>query len=234
MKMRTLGLIGGMSWASTELYYRQINKGVQRRAGGMCSAPLLIDSLNFCDLARISTPEQWTHASDTLCASAKRLETAGATAILICANSMHKVYDAVAAAVKIPILHIIDPIGAQMKADGIKSAALVGTSNVMAEAWYRQRLVSHGISLAPNDTIFSEKMDRIIYEELMFGRVNKASERELKTMLTRYDQQDIDAVVLGCTELVMLVDTKANVLPVYDSTELHARAGVDWIMGDAP
>ena len=231
--MRTLGLIGGMSWASTELYYRQINKGVQRRAGGMCSAPLMIDSLNFCDLARITTPEQWKHAADILSASARRLEGAGATAILICANSMHKVYDTVAASVSIPIIHIIDSMGAQMKADGITSAALVGTSNVMAEPWYRQRLVSHGINLAPNDAKLSAEMDRIIYDELMFGRVNKASERELKTMLTRYDQQDIDAVVLGCTELVMLVDTKANVLPVYDSTEWHAKAGVDWIMGDA-
>ena len=138
------------------------------------------------------------------------------------------------AANSIPIIHIIDSMGAQMKADGITSAALVGTSNVMAEPWYRQRLVSHGINLAPNDAKLSAEMDRIIYDELMFGRVNKASERELKTMLTRYDQQDIDAVVLGCTELVMLVDTKANVLPVYDSTEWHAKAGVDWIMGDAP
>ncbi len=232
--MRTLGLIGGMSWASTELYYRQINKGVQRRAGGMCSAPLIIDSLNFCDLARITTPEQWDHAATTLITSAQRLETAGATAILICANSMHKVYEKIAASVSIPIIHIVDSIGTQMKLDGMTSAALVGTSNVMAEPWYRQRLVSHGINLAPNDAVFSTKMDSIIYDELMFGRVNKASEREIKTMLTRYDQQDIDAVVLGCTELVMLVDTKANVLPVYDSTEWHAKSGVDWIMGDAP
>jgi aspartate racemase len=232
--MRTLGLIGGMSWASTELYYRQINKGVQRRAGGMCSAPLLIDSLNFCDMAGISTPDQWANAAGVLSASAKKLENSGATAILICANSMHKVYDVVAASVAIPIIHIVDSIGAQMKADGIKSAALIGTSNVMAESWYRQRLVGHGINLAPNDSDFSGKMDRIIYDELMFGRVNKASEREIRNMLTRFDQQDIDAVVLGCTELVMLVDTKANVLPVYDSTELHSKAGVDWIMGDAP
>jgi aspartate racemase len=232
--MRTLGLIGGMSWASTELYYRQMNKGVQRRAGGMCSAPLIIDSLNFCDLARIATPEQWDHAADVLSKSAQKLEAGGASAILICANSMHKIYDKVAASISIPVLHIVDAIGAQMKADGIQTAALVGTSNVMAEPWYRQRLVGHGINLAPNDTAFSARMDSIIYDELMFGRINKASEREIKTMLTRYDQQDIDAVVLGCTELVMLVDTKANVLPIYDSTELHARAGVDWIMQDIP
>jgi aspartate racemase len=232
--MRKLGLIGGISWYSTEIYYRRLNKQVQRRANIMCSAPLILDNLNFCDLARATSEQDWSHVADTLMASAKRLEDGGATAILIGANSMHKVYDAVAAAVSVPVLHIADAVGAKMKADAVKSAALIGTRNVMAENWYRQRLVKHGVTLLPWEAGDVEELERIIYEELMVGQVVRNSERNLKTLLTEIDKDGADAVVLGCTELGMIVDTKANVLPVYDSAEIHADAGVDWIMGDTP
>jgi aspartate racemase len=232
--MRKLGLIGGMSWAATELYYRFINAEVQRRTNGSCSAPLIIESLNFCDLARISDDAGWSHAAETLGATAKRLEAAGATAILIGANSMHKIYDEVQAGLDIPILHIVNAVGRAMRTDDVKTAALIGTKNVMAESWYRQRLVAHGVSLVPADPVVTERLDRIIYDELMHGKVNRASEREMKTLLTNYDQADVDAVVLGCTELTMIVDVESNVLPIYDSTRLHAMDGVDWIMGDAP
>ncbi len=233
--MRKLGLIGGMSWYSTALYYDRINKQVQKRTNnGLCSAPLVLENLNFCDLAKANTDQDWDHVADALIVSAKRLETAGTSAILICANSMHKVYDRVAAAVSVPVLHIADAVGTKMKAAGVESAALVGTRNVMAENWYRQRLVKHGVTLMPNEPSDVNELDRIIYDELMLGKVNRTSERTLKTFITECDQHGIKAVVLGCTELSMIVDTKANVLPIYDSTEIHADAGVDWIMGDAP
>lgn len=232
--MRKLGLIGGMSWAATELYYRFINQEVQRRVGPSCSAPLIIDSLNACDLSRLSSDAQWARAAEELSASAQRLETAGATALLICANSMYKVVDTVQASVTIPILHIVDPVGRAMKAKGVKTAALMGTKNVTAEGWYRKRLVGHGISLVPADPAEVDAIDTIIYDELMRGIINKASERAMKTWLTNYDQRDVDAVALACTELAMIVDTDANVLPIYDSTRLHAMDGVDWILGDAP
>ncbi len=121
-----------------------------------------------------------------------------------------------------------------MKADAVASAALLGTANVMAENWYRQRLVKHGVSLLPAEMDDVKDLDRIIYDELMHGIVKRDSERTLKTIITEIDQEGIKAVVLGCTELSMLVDTKANVLPIYDSTEIHADAGVEWILGDAP
>ena len=232
--MRKLGLIGGMSWAATELYYRFINAEVQKRTEGNCSAPLVIESLNFCDLARISDDSGWANAATTLSAAAQRLEASGVTAILIGANSMHKVYDEVQAAVQVPILHIVNPVGRAMKAAGVKTAALIGTRNVMAESWYRQRLVAHGVTLAPADPAETEMLDRIIYDELMHGVINKASVRELKSLLTNHDQDDVDAVVLGCTELAMIVDVDANVLPIYDLTKLHALEGVDWIMADTP
>jgi aspartate racemase len=146
---------------------------------------------------------------------------------------MHKVFDDVAGAVSIPLIHIADTVGEKMKTDTVSSAALLGTANVMAENWYRQRLVKHGVSLLPAEMDDVEDVERIIYDELMHGVVKRDSERTLKTIITEIDQQGIKAVVLGCTELSMLVDTKANVLPIYDSTEIHADAGVDWIVGDA-
>jgi aspartate racemase len=232
--MRKLGLIGGMSWYSTELYYSRINKQVVKRTNGTCNAPLIIESVNFCDIAKASSDHDWDHVADVLVASAKRLEKAGATAILIGANSMHKVYDRVAEAVSVPVLHIADAVGVKMKASGVQSAALLGTANVMAENWYRQRLVKHGVTLLPAEIDDVKELDRIVYEELMLGLVRRDSERTLKTIITEIDQEGIKAVVLGCTELCMIVDTKANVLPIYDSTEIHADAGVDWILGDAP
>lgn len=232
--MRKLGLIGGMSLYSTEFYYRRINKQVQRRAGGLCSAPMVIDNLNFCDLARATNDQDWDHVAEALVGAAKRLETGGARAILIGANSMHKVHDKVAAAVSVPVIHIADAVGQKMKADGVKSAALIGTRNVMAESWYRQRLVKHGVTLLPWEAADVEELERIIYDELMAGQVVRHSERILKTLITEIDKDGADAVVLGCTELGMIVDTKANILPIYDSAEIHADAGVDWILGDAP
>ncbi len=232
--MRKLGLIGGMSWYSTEFYYRRINKQVQRRANGLCSAPMIIDNLNFCDLARATSEQDWDHVAETLVASAKRLEAGGATAILIGANSMHKVHAQVAEAVSVQVIHIADAVGQKMKADGVKSAALIGTRNVMAESWYRQRLVKHGVTLLPWEAEDVDELDRIIYDELMAGQAVRNSERTLKTLITEIDKDGADAVVLGCTELGMIVDTKANILPIYDSAEIHADAGVEWIMNDAP
>ncbi len=232
--MRKLGLIGGMSWYSTEFYYRRINKQVARRSDGLCSAPMMIDNLNFCDLARATSEQDWDHVAEALITSAKRLEDGGATAILIGANSMHKVHAQVADAVSVKVIHIADAVGQKMKADGVKSAALIGTRNVMAESWYRQRLVKHGVTLLPWEADDVDELDRIIYEELMAGQVVRNSERTLKTLITEIDKDGADAVVLGCTELGMLVDTKANILPIYDSAEIHADAGVEWIMSDTP
>ncbi|APW72638.1 MULTISPECIES: aspartate/glutamate racemase family protein [Sphingopyxis] len=232
--MRKIGLIGGMSWASTELYYRHLNKGLQKRIGSSCSAPILLESLNYCDLSRLTTPEQWAHAQEVLIASARRLEKAGATALMIAANSMHKVAEEVAAAIAIPLIHIVDETGAKMRADGIRTAAVIGTRNVMTEPWFRQRLVRHGLTLAPYDADSADAVDRIIYDELMQGRVTEDSRRTMRTIITDIAKQDVQALVLACTELVMLVDPDANVLPIYDTTRIHVAAGIDWILGDEP
>ena len=229
--MRKLGLIGGMSWLSTRSYYERINKLVQARAGIRSSAPLLIESLDFTDLSRLSTPEQWKRAAGVLADSAKRLEKAGATAIIIGANSMHKVYDQVAEAVKVPVIHIAECVAAKMAADGIEKAGLIGTRNVMLESFYRQKLIARDIELLPPEMAFVDTLDRVIYDELMLGKATRQAERELKTIISNLEQDGAEAVVLGCTELEMIVPIQANVLPIYDCTRIHAEAAVDWIMG---
>lgn len=229
--MRKIGLIGGLSWYSTRSYYEHINRGIQARMGAQSSAPMLIENLDFSPLIRLSSAEDWGRASSTLIESAKRLEQAGATAILIGANSMHKVYDDVAAAVSVPVLHIAECVAEAMVEAGIKKAALLGTRNVMLDSFYRQKLVARDIELLPPDLQRVEDLDKIIYNELVFGKATRQSERELKTIITNLEKEGAQAIVLGCTELEIIVDVDANVLPIFDCTAIHADAAVDWICG---
>jgi aspartate racemase len=228
--MKKLGLIGGLSWRSTARYYQIINEGVAHRQGGLHSAPLLIESIDFAAVAGSATSTDWDSASDILIAASRRLRDAGAEGLMICANSIHVIYDRIAEAIDIPVLHIAEAVGTKMKADGIKTAAIVGTRNVMMEKFYRQRLVSYGISLLPPDMHLAERVDEIVYKELVLGKVARESERFMKSELTDIAKQQVQAVVLACTELEMIVDVRANVLPIYDSTAIHAAAGVDFIL----
>lgn len=229
--MRKLGLIGGMSWLSTRTYYEFINRIVQQRTDTRSSAPLLIESLDFSLVYRMQGEEDWQRAAGVLADSARRLEQAGAGALIIGANSMHRVYDVVASAVEVPILHIAECVGERMAADKVRSAALLGTSNVMTESFYRRRLVARGIDLLPPDPEDVETLDKIIYDQLMVGKVTRDAERELKTMITVKEKDGAEAIVLACTELDMIVDVDANVLPIYDSTRIHAEKAVEWILG---
>ncbi|MDJ0642809.1 MAG: amino acid racemase [Erythrobacter sp.] len=228
--MRKLGLIGGMSWVSTGMYYDRINRIVQKRAAPMASAPMLIESLDFCQLYGIREDKEWERAAEVLSESAKRLERAGAKALIIGANSMHKLYDDVASAVDIPILHIADYVGLAIKRAGHKSAALIGTRNVMTESFYRKRLVAHGIDLLPPNMANVQVLDKIIYEELMVGKVTRDAERAMKTIITNKAQEGAEAIVLASTELALVVDVDANVLPVFDSTRIHCQAAADWVL----
>ncbi|HEX9954271.1 MAG TPA: amino acid racemase [Allosphingosinicella sp.] len=231
--MRKLGLIGGLSWVSTAMYYEQINKGVARQLGGLSSAPLLLESLDFAPVAELQAAGDWDKVGAIMAATARRLQDGGADGLLLCSNTMHKVYDAVADAVSLPILHIGDVTADKLVADGVKRAGLIGTRYTMGEAFYRDRLEAKGIAVTIPDPATAQEIDRIIFEELAKGNVLRQSERRLKTCLTEMGKARQQAVILGCTELVMLVDPGANVLPVYDTTALHAKAAVDWILGEA-
>ncbi len=231
--MRKLGLIGGMSWVSTRTYYEHLNRIVQQRSPTIgTSAPLLIESFDFAQLRGLAEAGNWTGAGELLADSAKRLEDAGAGALIICANAAHVVYDQVAGAVGVPVIHIAECVGERMEADKVETAALLGTSNVMTESFYRRRLVAHGVDLLPPESGYVAALDRIIYGELTLGKVTRDAERALKTMITELDKDGAEAIVLACTELELVVDVDANVLPIYDSTRIHAEAAAEWILGD--
>lgn len=228
--MRKLGLIGGMSWISTRAYYERINKLVQKRAAPMASAPLLIESLDYSQIYQAKQTDDWDAIGAILVDSARRLEAAGAEGLIIAANTMHKSYDRVAEALSIPVIHIADCVGKAMQEAGCDNAALLGTRYVMTESFYRQRLVGYGVDLLPPDPGDVELVDGIIYKELMLGRVTRDAERQLKTVITMKEKIGAKAIVLACTELELVVDTDANVLPVFDSTDIHCRAATDWIL----
>lgn len=230
--MRKLGLIGGMSWVSTRAYYERINRHIQQARTQCDSAPLLIESLEYAPLYALREEDAWDEAAKTLIDSARRLEQAGAGAIVIAANSMHRVYDRIAEAVDIEIIHIADTVGQALADAKIEDAVLIGTRNVMTESFFRQRIVKHGVNLIAPEEDDVEMVDSIIYKELMLGKVTRDAERALKTIITRKEQRGADAIVLACTELGLVVDTDANVLPVFDTTDTHCRAAADWIMAD--
>ena len=230
--MRKLGLIGGMSWVSTAMYYEQINKGIARRLGGSSSAPLLIESVDFGPIAAMQAAGEWNALAARMAESARRLAEAGAEGLLLCSNTMHKVYDEIAAAVDVPILHIGDVTAERLAGDGVTRAGLIGTRFTMAETFYRDRLEERGIAVSLPDPADIQEIDRIIFEELVRGQVTRQSQRWLKTCLTTMSQARQQCVILGCTELVMLVDPGATVVPVYDTTALHAKAAVDWILAE--
>jgi len=230
--LRKLGLIGGMSWISTRSYYEDINRAVQLARGDTASAPMVIDNLDFRDLAGLSSEEDWARAAKVLIASAQRLEAAGAGMIAIAANSMHRVFREVEAEIGVPMLHIAECVGEAMAADGVRKAALIGPRNVVTGGFYRRRLVAHGIDLLPPDVPHAAAIDRIIYEELLVGRATRTAERLFRTIITEQAQEGAQAIVLAATELNLVVDVDANVLPIYDSARIHAKRAAQWLLED--
>lgn len=232
--MRKLGLIGGMSWVSTAMYYEAINKAVAKRLGGMSSAPLLIESHDFAPMAELQKAGDWQGWGRLLAQSAQRLQAAGAEGLLLCSNTAHRVFDQVAKAVEIPLLHIGDVTAARLARDGVTRAGLIGTRFTMSETFYRERIERQGIAVQIPDAATAAEIDRIIFQELVRGQITRNSQRVLKTCLTEFAKARNEAVILGCTELVLLVDPGASMLPVYDTTALHSQAAVDWIFDEQP
>ncbi len=230
--MRKLGLIGGMSWIATRMYYEHLNRRIQKQCGSEHSAPLLIESLDFERPRRFVRDTNWHELAEFVSPAAQRLEQAGATALLICANSVHRVYDDIQAAVDIPVIHIADEIADRVNADESGPAALLGSRHVMTGNFYRDRLTEHGLQLIePEDQVVAE-IDEIIDSELMLGKATRDSMRDMKTIITNLERRGAEAIILGSTELEMIVDVDANIMPIYDSTAIHCEAGVEWILGD--
>ena len=230
--MKKLGIIGGTSWSSTSMYYEQINRLVAQRLGGLHSAPLAIESLDFAPLAAMQQSGDWDGVATVVVEAARRLKASGAEALLLASNTVHKVEGAVVSETGLPILHIADATADRLVADGRTHVAMLGTRITMTEMFIRERIEARGIGFATIDTNWMAEVDRIIYDELAAGRVVRDSQRKLKSLITELAKQKIQAIVLGCTELAMAVDVRANVLPVYDTTAIHARAAVDWMLAD--
>jgi aspartate racemase len=230
LRLRKLGIIGGTSWHSTALYYDHINRAVAQRMGGLHSARLTIESLDLAPIAKMELAGDWDGVAKETLEAAKRLVASGAEGLIITSNTGHKVFDAVAANVDIPMLHIGDAVAERLVADRQTRVALLGTRFTMTEGHVRDRLERRGIELVPVDTTSMREVDRIIFEELAAGRVTRDSQRKLKTLITELAKQKAQAIVLGCTELVLAVEVRANVLPVYDSTVIHARAAAEWML----
>jgi len=228
--LKKLGIIGGMSWSSTALYYEHINRGISQRLGGLHSAALTIESVDFAQIAAMEFAGDWDGIAGVMIEAAQRLQKSGAEGMLIACNTVHKSYDAVSANVNIPVLHIGDATADRLVADGRTRVSLLGSRFTMTEGFVRDRIEKRGIQLVDLNPLWKAEVDRIIFEELAAGRVVRDSQRKLKTLITELGKQKVQAVVLGCTELVLAVDTRANVLPVYDTTAIHARMAVEWML----
>ena len=225
--MKTIGLLGGMSWESTELYYRLINQGVKARLGGLHSARIALVSVDFADIEAMQTTGDWEAAGGALARAARQVEAAGADFLLICTNTMHKVAPQVEAAVDIPLLHLANATAARIKAAGMDRVGLLGTNFTMEQDFYRGRLERHGL-----DVLIPPKSDRdivhqVIYDELCLGVVKQGSRAEYLRIMADLQTRGAQGIIEGCTEIVMLVQQEHTDIPLFDTTSIHAAAAVD-------
>lgn len=229
--MKTLGLIGGMSWESTAHYYARINRLVKERLGGLHSARLVLWSVEFDQIARMQREGDWDGAGEVLATAAQRLEGAGAEALLICANTMHRVAEFVQQATRIPLLHLADVTADALLQAGYRRAALLGTRYTMAQPFYRKHLEGLGLSVDVPDGSEQDEIHRIIFDELVKGRIEPASRERFIAVMRRMHAAGDEAVILGCTEFGLLVSQEnAPDVPLFDTTELHCQAAVDWML----
>lgn len=230
--MKTIGLIGGMSWQSSVLYYRLINTGIKQRLGGLHSAQLLMHSVDFAPLEQLQHAGDWGTAAKVLIDAAQRLEAGGADFFLIGANTAHRVADEIAAAVNIPLLHIADATGAVLQRDGIRRIGLLGTAFTMELEFYKDRISDNfGIDVVVPELHDRQMVHDIIYQELCLGQVEPESREVYLAIIDRMANQEIDGVILGCTEIGMLLEQRHTEIKLYDSTAIHARQAVELALG---
>jgi aspartate racemase len=225
--VKTIGLLGGMSWESTALYYRLINEGIKARLGGLHSARIAMVSVDFQEIESMQHRGDWDGAADALIDAARSIEAAGADFLLICTNTMHKVADQVESAINIPLLHLADATALAIKQQGISTVGLLGTAFTMQQDFYKGRLAHHNLDvLVPKDTDI-EQVHRIIYEELCLGVVKPESRQVYLGVMDNLRNQGAQAIIEGCTEIVLLVQQQHTDIPLFDTTAIHAQAAVE-------
>ena len=226
--MQTIGLIGGMSWESTIPYYRIINETVKARLGGLHSAKLVMHSVDFHEIERLQHAGDWAGAGQAMALAARSMEAAGADFLVLCTNTMHKVAGTIEQAVTIPLLHIADPTAAAVRAQGLSRVGLLGTRFTMEEDFYRGRLQDrYGLEVVVPDAADRALVHRVIYEELCLGQVLEASRLEFLRIIQRLVKAGAEAVILGCTEIGLLIDQDHAEVPVFDTTRIHAVSAAE-------
>jgi aspartate racemase len=222
--MKTLGMIGGMSWESTLPYYRVVNETVRAQLGGLHSARLVLYSVDFDDIERLQRAGDWSAAGDAMADAARALHAAGADLLILCTNTMHKVAGAIEAATPLPLLHIADATADAIRAAGLARVGLLGTRFTMEQDFYQARLRAHGIETQVPGAIDRDEVHRIIYEELCMGQVREASRQRFRDIMARLVESGAEGIILGCTEIMLLVQPGDTGVPTFDTTTLHARA----------
>ena len=222
-----IGLIGGLSFESSAEYYRRINEGVRSRLGGLRSARCLMWSFDFGEIEALQHAGEWDHATALMIEAARRLERGGADFLLICSNTMHRMADAVTAAVKIPLIHIVDPTGERIAASGIKRVGLLGTAFTMEQDFYKGRLAQKfGFDVLVPDADDRALVHRVIYDELVQGKIEAASRQTYRDVIARLVARGAQGVVLGCTEIMLLIRQEDSAVPLFDTTRLHVEAAI--------
>jgi aspartate racemase len=229
--MKTIGLIGGMSWESTVPYYRQVNQVVKQRLGGLHSAQVVLLSVDFHDIERLQSAGDWDAAGALLAEAARSLQAAGADFLVLCTNTMHKVASAIEAGAGIPLLHIADPTAADIKAAGHTKVGLIGTRFTMEQGFYKDRLCAlHGLDVIVPEQAERDIVHRIIYEELCLGSVVDASRDEYHRIIDGLVARGAQAIILGCTEISLLIDQSDTAVPLFDTTAIHARHAAEFAL----
>jgi aspartate racemase len=231
--MKIIGLIGGMSWESTVTYYRQINDTVKARLGGLHSAKLILYSVDFHEIERLQDAGDWDGAGELLATAARSLASAGADCIVLCTNTMHKVAAQIEAAVAIPLLHIADATAAAIKDSGVATVGLLGTRFTMEQAFYCDRLRErHGLKVLIPPAEERDIVHRVIYEELCLGRIVPASRDAYRRIMAGLVADGAEAIILGCTEISLLVDQQDSPVSLFDTTGIHARQAAEWALDE--
>lgn len=230
--MKTIGLIGGMSWESSAEYYRMINQEVKRRLGGHNNARSLMLTVNFDEIEALQHRGEWETLGNRMRDAARQLEAGGADCVVLCTNTMHKLAAQIEAAISIPFLHIADPTAQAIKRQGYQTIGLLGTRFTMEHDFYRGRLeAKHGLSVLVPDEAGRDMVHHVIYDELCHGKLSDASRREYQRVIDELKARGAQALILGCTEITLLIKPEHSSLPVFDTTRLHADAAVAFALG---
>ena len=228
--MKTLGLIGGMSWESTASYYRIINQGIKARLGGLHSAKIVLNSVDFAEVEAMQQAGDWQLSAELLKSSARSLEAAGAQCIMICTNTMHKVADEVAATVSLPLIHVADTTARVLIAKGVSKVALLGTRFTMSEPFYKTRLEQRGVDVVVPTDDEQTVIHDIIYQQLCLGDIREDSKQQYLDIINSLQHQGAQGVVLGCTEIGLLISQQDTDIPLFDTAEIHANAAVEFAL----